>query len=543
MTNLSTTVGWAVIGTPDGFQTKTFGCISKFDITAIVDINNLIIKPFPSSEIICLYREKRTGSVVSYYILYNHAKEVKTDRPGTFSGCVLVLVNHTVNSELIIQTLKELATSLAVYLSPDQRFLTSMTNMEIPQPSTIAAIINSPQPLPQELVIGNITGLLPLVNSNAETQAGFLTFASRPILSKSFNRIYASSNQDVIGYVKERSQIKLIDPGKIDLELVISQLKTENDQLRISVSQLQKENEKLVATNGEQILMLKTKIEDLQSENNFLNEKLTQSDEIKSLQRRTEEKESELRKLKISYDSIRTQNLQLSQQIADEQKYSKHRKHNVILQNDSRNRNNYNVENSKKQSAWTDTKRLNSLNNTKIVLAILLVLIIGTLTWVLIQSSWFNSLITSKEEINSSDQSNPSTVVSEPSITDNKHNNTDEAYEFYKNAVKKGNIYDPEELNKILKNLKVDVTDSSHLHLLALQSDFAGTGLPFEKLSKITFEITQPESVQEILKDVYEKQPKTKAIHGFKDKLMLINGWTDNEQIKPNTTATYYIPK
>ena len=107
-------IGWAIIGTPDGMQTKNSGCISNFDIGSLVDINNLVIMPFEGSDILCVYKENRGSSFITYYIFYRFAKEINTDRPGTFYGSVLVVVNNFVRGDIAFKFLKE--TSKYIYL-------------------------------------------------------------------------------------------------------------------------------------------------------------------------------------------------------------------------------------------------------------------------------------------------------------------------------------------------------------------------------------------------------------------------------------------
>lgn len=568
MSSNSNIIGWAIIGTPDGMQTKNGGCISKFDIGGLVDINNLVIKPFPNSEILCLLREIRGGSFINYYVLYNHAKEIKTDRPGTFYGSVLVVVNNTIKGEVALQALREMSNHLSTYLTPDQRFTTNIYNIELPTPKNLDAILNSLQPISQIPTVGILEGIVSLQNGNNETLSGFLNFAINPELAKGFSRIYASSNKEVLGFVKERGKIIPVDPKTVELQIKIEQLKSDNENLRTAGQSLQREKEiNENALNGK-IDSLNRTIESLQATAKGLEERLLQYGDNNKLHSLIKEKDRNIEMLNSTISNLKNKLNNAEENLRNERNRRQEVERNrgqqqqtktVTFVQSSQQHQHHPHQSSSRESGRQKQKEFNSwaeefMNNPLSIFKnkkffIFIFSLIGILG-IYKLSTLFTS--------NTDDEQYPQYTQGETPIqqvtpvTPTKSNEKEitaakaAANSFFEEAKSNNNVYDPNQLAILLASLtSLGLTaDSSFTNLTKISNNYGLTNYSFDDLSKMEYQIQKGDStVKAIEHHIYAVDKAALKMKGFEQTLRAFNQIKTGYKFKQGNTLIYFVPK
>jgi len=537
-------VGWALIGTPGGIQSKNFGCIAGFDIAGLVDINSLVIRVLPGTEVFCYLKEMRNGATISYFLLYRYAKEIKTDRTGTFCGSLLVLVNQTVDGKLVLDTLLELLNSLENYLTPDGRFISPLAGIEIPEPTTIAAIINSSINIPGAATIGKSTGLIPLPSKNAESAISFYNFVSNATISRAFNRIYATASVETINYVKDRGQIKFIDPDSIELELEVFRLKSDNEQLRTLQDTLIREKREKESASAQSLEKLTIEIGQLRNEIDRLRSQSKSAGELKKITRELEEKrelvvylenrvvqlESLNNELKNSLSAIIYRTSSSANQTSEQLWGPKFDKSEHGGPPQLRNR--------------SDLYLFGITFDKKTVTILLIGLITAIAVFFLLR------LYYGPEGV--SDLNNTSDIKLQQTAPVHIPNKDKDylrkaASDFFSQASSNGNIYDPGKLDELITKIRDAGLSSENMYndLLALKQDYASLNLPFDQVESVRFSVQRDEQqLRDIVKDIYGTDQIAYHITNFLPKLLLYNPGINSEtKFNIGDILIYYRPK
>lgn len=535
MSNIANLVGWAMIGTPAGLQTKNGGCISNFDIGGLVDINNLVIKPLPNSEILCLLRENRNGSLIHYYILYRYAKEIKTDRPGAFYGSVLVIVNNILRGDIALNVLREIANYLSKYISPEQRFTTNINSLDLPIPVSIQTVINSLQPINPNQSVKPNEGLLELSSSSPEAQSNFFSFVSRPAFALLYSRVYGSADKDVISYIKERGKIKTIDTNKIESDLKIAQLVESNELLKDTVTSIQSEKALLEKRYQTELAQKAAIIDSLEKENEFLKEaplkEQTNSDEITSQKdreiSRLKDKVTELERKISSYKQVQRStsntlpNYHKSEHESDSEQYRRYG--DSIFGN-----------------YFKDSKFL-----TLVICLICLIIVLALVLWPEI-SSIFNhkeSIIYENVEPQTFERGTSTATQSE--FSSQNINIVKEKANSYLLSIK-DNKYDSSQITTLLNklnNLNLN-KDSIYISLDRVYNNYCFTNKPLKDLEKHIYNVKRGDnSVKTIMRHIEQENYKASMIHSFEKSFRAANNINKETKFEVGEKLIYYIPK
>ena len=124
-------IGYAFIGTPKGLQTKNGGIINGVDIGRYIDLDGNIIKVEPNTELFAIRKTVVENDVLYFISQYEYAKEIESNRTGTFFGCTLVLKNTIAPAEVILLILSELMAGLREYIASDGRFMTTLERISL----------------------------------------------------------------------------------------------------------------------------------------------------------------------------------------------------------------------------------------------------------------------------------------------------------------------------------------------------------------------------------------------------------------------------
>lgn len=570
MSKLLNTIGWAIIGTPDGMQTKNGGCISTFDIGALVDINNLVIKPFPNSEIFCLFRENRGTGIVNYYIHYSFAKEIKTDRPGTFYGSVLVVQNGNVQGETVLQTLNEISNYLANYLTPDQRFTRNIQSIELPTPKSLEAVSNSFQPFTKKPIVGNREGIVDMANSQIRNPSDFFNFAMNPKLAESFSRIYASANKEVINYVKERGKIISINPENVELKLEVEQLKTENETLRTAGQSLQREKEANEINFNSKINSLNNNIEINQKEISDLKERINQYADSGKLQGILRDREREVNYLKGQLENLKGQITHYKQEYENEKTRRINQDRNVEqlskqfykTQSQSRTQNQENPFRTTKDSQdnYSRGTGFNGfaeriMNDSRVlIVGVAMVVVLIVLFFFLFGFNFFNFSDNRNDNDNYYEQPRQEQISIQkvtPPVQEKPNEQEiasakSEADKFFIEAKNANNVYDHQALTKLLASLGALglANDTSCSNLNKLVNNYGLTNYSFENLEKKEYVIQKGDSsVKAIEHSIYAIDKAAFKMKGFEQTLRAFNQIKTGYRIKAGNKLIYYVPK
>lgn len=567
MSNNLNTIGWAIIGTPDGMQTKNGGCISNFDIKGLVDINNRSIKLFPNSEMLCLFRENRGSGFINYYVLYNYAKEIKTDRPGTFYGSVLVVVNNIIKGDIALQALREMSNHLSNYLTPDQRFTTNISNIELPTPKNLDAILNSLQPISQIPTVGNLEGIVSLQNGNNETLSGFLNFAINPKLARGFSRIYGTANKEVTSYVRERGKIISINPENAELKLEIEQLKSDNENLRTAGQSLQREKEINENALTGKLESLNRTIESLQATVKGLEERLLQYGDSNKLDGIIKERERQIDRMNSTITTLNNrvknaeENLRTEKQLRQQAERNKGQSVTKIVtvshssQHHSQHQQTSIQESGKKKRKGFDSLAEELMNDPlSFFKRIKFFLILFVVLFGAFGIYKLSTLFTSHDNEDQYSQNIQEEVPIQSTAPQATPQPKEEelaavkaaANSFFEDAKTNNNVYDPNKLTALLASLTTLglKADSSFENLTKISNNFGLTNYAFNDLDKVEYQIQKGDStIKAIENHIYAIDEKAKNMKGFLPTLRAFNQINTGYKFKAGNSLIYYVPK
>ncbi len=256
----SALIGYAIIGTSDGFAAQTAGLLKGVDIGTIVDLDNRQIFAPAATQIIAAIRKPVDGHQYTYFVLYRYALEKERSRSGGFYGSVVALKDCTADGFAIYNLLLELATNVKVYLEPDtSRFLAGIEEIMFLPPHSLDQVIGSVKKTAQ--VTFRQEGYFARLSPHVRDQFRFIDHFQHH--KEPVERVFASSHEDVLQLVLSKDglplrKIRLEDAavekqlqllGRLDTEIFIREKELEG--LRYQLDQLRLHQDRMVRKKKE----------------------------------------------------------------------------------------------------------------------------------------------------------------------------------------------------------------------------------------------------------------------------------------------------
>lgn len=284
--DMSKILGWAYIGTPAGMQSKRGGCITDFEIGPFTDLDNRYIEIYPNTEILCQHWELRNNLPVTYYILYRFAREMNAGRHGAFYGSVLVSVKYELEPTLVYGILSNLADKLGQSLDENQRFKTNITSLELTEPPGLRQLSQLHTKLSTISSAAGNSCFLQLKSpitqkeqTSLKNGSDFFEYGNRLQASKIYNRVYGSSNIEIVRYVQERKALKILDFNTLIYELSIEK---KNDEISDLSKKLDETKKNLVFS---EVQFHDLKVQSDRLEQDFKNKILNLENQLSEAQR------------------------------------------------------------------------------------------------------------------------------------------------------------------------------------------------------------------------------------------------------------------
>lgn len=247
-------IGYAFIGTPKGLQTKTAGIIKEVDIRRFIDLDSSIIKVDPNTEIFSIRKEVAEGNILYFISQYEYAKEIESQRTGTFFGSTIVLKNCIAPAEAILIALSELMAALRPYLSPDSRFLTTFDRIRLPVSRRLEGLASNllASPVQPEVVGDNNLFIRLNGNNDFRERANFIHQCLNDKAFAAFQTVYASDDISIYSFVKANKTMRVAQLNT-HFETHLEQLQTKyhqvNKQLELEENALTQVEEQKVILN------------------------------------------------------------------------------------------------------------------------------------------------------------------------------------------------------------------------------------------------------------------------------------------------------
>lgn len=227
-------IGYAIMGTPNGFQSINIGIIENKRIGKTVDFDNRGMQIFPNSEVFGVIKKIEDSSLLTYYVLYRYAKEIDRDRTGAFYGSVIVLKNSYAEGTLIYPMLVELAANVRAYTRQDGKFLTPLDQIDFREPTSLRLLRQSIRPINSGFEINSSKAFFDI------SQSGNVLSFFRTMFQKdgylNLGSGFASESAQVITGVK-RKELYPITALNDDYELNIQKLESKNNQLEADLEE------------------------------------------------------------------------------------------------------------------------------------------------------------------------------------------------------------------------------------------------------------------------------------------------------------------
>lgn len=224
-------IGYAVFGTPNGLQYKSYGVISKYDISKIIDLISTQIRVYAGTSLYLVKREIIKNKLITYYIKYGYAKEMNNNREGTFYGCLFVLVEAKADGDKINDFLDDLNDKINFYIDGDSRFINNINSIDFGCPN-LDALLNSIVPLEYHVdSIGQGKSIIALRSDEKTVVSGFYDRAINPSITKKYGYVYSTSSKKILEYTYSKGIVRNLRYGDIkslELEEENAILKREN---------------------------------------------------------------------------------------------------------------------------------------------------------------------------------------------------------------------------------------------------------------------------------------------------------------------------
>ena len=302
---MSEVVGFGFVGTPKGLQTKNGGAVKGADIRRYLDLDSSLIRVLPASELLVIRKVRLKKDLYFFVILYEFAKEIQTNRPGTFFGSYVVLKNHTAPPEAILMVLSELSGSLREYIGPkSKRFLAEMKQIPLRVPRRLKGITD------------NLTAVqdskFEPKDSVFIAQSGVDDFREKVcLISLCLNEwelvpeeeVYSSDKKEIIQYVRQK---KTIDLSNLNLkyETLLESAKASYDDILASVRKQEGILKKITAEVDEQKAKMKVLNEEVDEGLKTLENVGLQIDQKNTILASIRKKEEEVRQKIKRHESV-----------------------------------------------------------------------------------------------------------------------------------------------------------------------------------------------------------------------------------------------
>ena len=128
-------IGYGIFGTPHGLQCTTAGLISDIDIRKYIDLDGEKIDLAGNDQLFRARKIKSGQDIFLFYCQYSFAREMVSNRPGTFGGACVVVKNVQMSPEFIMGSLFELMINVKFNISrKSKRFLHKMDKVPFRTP-------------------------------------------------------------------------------------------------------------------------------------------------------------------------------------------------------------------------------------------------------------------------------------------------------------------------------------------------------------------------------------------------------------------------
>jgi len=308
-------IGYAFIGTPKGLQTKNGGIIEGADIRRHIDLDGNIIQVDPQTELFSIRKVLVEKDVFYFISQYEYAKEMESQRTGTFFGSTIVLKNHVAPAEAILLILSELMATLREYIAPDGRFMTTFERIKLRPSKRLWGVEHSLRAMPSKIKqISDENLFVHLKGKNDfRDRVNFIHQCLNSKTFESFSTVYASDSTSILNFVRGNKTMRTASIG-VSYETSLERLERHYQKLMQSV-----EEESVAVENWR-----KEKEELIKTVDQLTRKQQQLSSQYKETERSIVVNLSKLEKLEKSL-SVSVKSLQQQQQAAD-QHYQKTQK-------------------------------------------------------------------------------------------------------------------------------------------------------------------------------------------------------------------------
>ena len=257
----------------------TFGHPSDFQQACILPVKNKLphkvklfelthaIKVFPKSKLYSIRFEKINGEIYISYSIYTYAKELLSDRDGTFIGSSILFSNETPDESLAIENLIQFHNILTSKNVNDDRLLINHLK-DFTLPKSIFEDFNK-----KDFNVTKLDSKLELSNSNSS----LVIWSNDNNLGKNYKKvielfekydtIYFTESKEIAEFARSRGIYKTIDETGFDNEIntLIEERKRKREQ---SISEFKREVQRINEDKNQTIQEFKNQIE--QSERTHL---------------------------------------------------------------------------------------------------------------------------------------------------------------------------------------------------------------------------------------------------------------------------------
>ncbi|MCC6727407.1 MAG: hypothetical protein IT258_23085 [Saprospiraceae bacterium] len=259
-------LGYAIIGTPKGYQAQSRGLLQSRNVDSIVDLPNRMVMVFPNEEILTAIRVVEEDGIHTYFVLYRYAKEIGSERQGTYYGSVIVLKNCKAAAEWIYAVLVELATNLQLYTNPtDGRFLANIDEVDFRIPKSLAYLSNSLEALSSRSQQYNDKPCFIPVQVSSNTKINFIDAVFQNERLQVIKKIYLSEGQEVDKYVREQGGMVVLNDIDLGVQSIMSKHRKDVEIYEQRVKQLIRERDVALRLADDQETKTSELIKELES--------------------------------------------------------------------------------------------------------------------------------------------------------------------------------------------------------------------------------------------------------------------------------------
>jgi peptidoglycan hydrolase CwlO-like protein len=220
-------LGFGFFGTSKGLQTRNGGVVQSLDVREYLDLDGNQIKLFAGSELLAIKRASIRKDIFFFVIQYGFAKEIQSDRTGTFYGSFVALKNHIAPPEVIQLVLEEIAAGVREYISEEShRFLAEVGDIPLRTPRRLVGIsanMTSSGAAPKRR---NTPIFAPLPGNNEFLERNSLIsfcVGENDLIRE--DTVYGSADGKIIRFVQKKKALPILD---IDMDYTTATEKLRN---------------------------------------------------------------------------------------------------------------------------------------------------------------------------------------------------------------------------------------------------------------------------------------------------------------------------